>query len=69
MSFSKVFIIDVLNDEGLKNALELDSNTIICNEVKINQSIPNGIKLTNSEIFRIEGTWEIYNYIGQIVDN
>ena len=65
---SKVFIIDILNDEGLKNALELDSNSIICNEVKINQSIPNGIKLINSEIYRIEGTWEIYNYVGQIVD-
>jgi hypothetical protein len=68
LSFSKVYIIDILNDEGLKNALELDSNSIICNEVKINQSIPNGIKIINSEIYRIEGTWEIYNYIGQIVD-
>ncbi len=68
MSNKKVFIVDSLNEEGLQKALELDSNCIISNEVKLNSSIPEGIEIINAEIYRVDGTWEIYKYIQNIVN-
>lgn len=68
MSNKKVFIVDSLNEEGLQKALELESNCIISNEVKLSSSIPEGIEIINAEIYRVDGTWEIYNYIQNIVN-
>lgn len=67
METDQVFIVDILDDIKLHEAIRLDANCIICNEIISTKEIPNEIKLINAELYRVQGTWLAYNYNTNVV--
>lgn len=64
----EVYITDVLYEENLLKAIELRANCIICNEIKSLTPIPFNIQVVNAEIYRVEGTWEVYQYNTKLIE-
>lgn len=67
-SKSIVFVVDALNTDHLHFIRKNKIKTVVCNENKILSEI-NDIKIVNSELYRIEGTWLTYSYNQNIVKN
>ena len=67
MKIKSIYIVDVLNDFHLDKSISMHANCVICNENNVSKIIPDGIEVINAEIYRVEGTWKVYEYNDEIV--
>ena len=69
MKIKSIYIVDVLNDFHLNKSISMNANCIICNENNVSIIIPDCIEVINAEIYRVEGTWKVYEYNDAIASN
>lgn len=68
MSNNRVFICDVLTRTAFFQAQELSADKIICNEVRADVEPKGETEIVNAEVYRIEGTWNVYGYNSNIIN-
>lgn len=68
MTKYKILAVDVLDSIHLEYIKSKQINKVVCNESKLRHPIDN-VEIINAEIYRIEGTWQAYQFNEGILDS